>query len=138
VAEAKTKPTKVAVVTFLKGIDESKRDDCLTLIDIMQKAAKAPPVMWGTSIVGFGSYTYEYASGRKGDWPIVGFSPRKQNITLYITPGFDEDRDLLKKLGKHSTAKACLYIKRLSDIDMPTLKKIVTRSIAKTKKKYAA
>ena len=91
--------------------------------------------MWGTSIIGFGTYRYNYASGRGGDWPIIGLSPRKQNLTLYIMPGFAEFGDLLEKLGKHSTGKACLYIKRLADIDMDVLKKIVARSIAKMNKK---
>lgn len=89
--------------------------------------------MWGPSIIGFGSYSYEYASGRTGDWPMIGLSPRKQNLTLYIMPGFDEYEPLLKKLGPHTTGKSCLYIKRLSDIDLPTLKKIMTASIAKMK-----
>ena len=137
-AEPKTKPTKISIDALLRKIDdEEKRNDCAKLIDIMQKAAKSPPVMWGTSIVGFGTYTYKYESGREGDWPIVGFSPRKQNLTLYIMPGFEEYGDLLEKLGKHTTGKSCLYVKRLADIDLGVLKAIVTRSVAVMKKKYA-
>ncbi|MCE9521179.1 MAG: DUF1801 domain-containing protein [Alphaproteobacteria bacterium] len=137
-AESKTKPTKIDVGALLRKIaDEEKRNDCAKLVDIMQKASKSPPVMWGTSIVGFGSYTYKYESGREGDWPIVGFSPRKQNLTLYIMPGFEDYGELLKKLGKHSTGKSCLYVKRLADIDLGVLKTIVTRSVAAMKKKYS-
>ena len=135
-AELKTKPTKVGVDAFVRKItDAKKRADTKALIAMMKEATKAEPVMWGASIVGFGSYRYEYASGRTGDWPIIGLSPRAQNLTLYIMPGFEEFRDLLGDLGPHSTGKSCLYIKRLSDIDVPTLKKIVTKSVAKMKKK---
>ncbi|MEQ1863399.1 MAG: DUF1801 domain-containing protein [Micropepsaceae bacterium] len=138
-AELKTKPTKSGVDAFINKIpDAQKRDDCNLLVGIMRAATKSEPVMWGASIIGFGSYRYTYASGREGDWPIVGLSPRKQNLTVYIMPGFDEFGDLLAKLGKHSTGKSCLYIRRLSDIDLPTLTKIVTKSIAKMKKKYKA
>ena len=137
-AEPKTKPTKQSVAGFLaKVADPTKRADAKTLIAMMKDATKQEPVMWGTSIIGFGTYRYKYASGREGDWPIVGLSPRKQNLTVYIMPGFDEFEDLLSKLGKHSTGSSCLYIKRLADIDLPTLKKIVTKSVAKMKKKYA-
>lgn len=137
-AEPKTKPTKQSVAAFLaKVADVTKREDAKTLIAMMKDATKQEPVMWGTSIIGFGTYRYKYASGREGDWPIVGLSPRKQNLTVYIMPGFDEFEDLLAKLGKHSTGSSCLYIKRLADIDVPTLKKIVVRAVAKMKKKYA-
>jgi hypothetical protein len=137
-AEPKTKPTKQSVAAFLaKVADVTKREDAKTLIAMMKHATKQEPVMWGTSIIGFGTYRYKYASGREGDWPIVGLSPRKQNLTVYIMPGFDEFEDLLAKLGKHSTGSSCLYIKRLADIDVPTLKKIVVRAVAKMKKKYA-
>jgi hypothetical protein len=133
-AELKTKPTKVSVAAYVNKItDEQKRRDTKALVALMKQATKSDPVMWGTSIIGFGNYTYEYASGQKGDWPIIGLSPRAQNLTLYIMPGFDEYEALLKKLGPHKTGKSCLYIKRLSDIDLPTLKKIVTGSIAKMK-----
>ena len=85
--------------------------------------------MWGSSIVGFGSYHYKYASGREGDSFLTGFSPRKQNLTLYIMAGFDQYEELLKKLGKHTTGKSCLYIKRLENIDLPTLKALIQQSV---------
>ena len=137
-AELKTKANKASVDKFLKGIqDEQKREDCFKIVDIMKKAAKAEPQMWGTSIVGFGSYHYKYASGREGDWFLVGFSPRKQNLTLYIMSGFDEYNSLLKKLGKHATGKSCLYIKRLEDVDMKVLKELVTRSVKHMQKTHS-
>jgi hypothetical protein len=136
-AELKTKPTKQTVAAFLKTVtDAQKREDAGAVIEIMRAATKTEPVMWGTSIIGFGSYRYRYATGREGDWPVVGLSPRKQNLTLYIMQGFAEHGDLLAKLGKHSTGSSCLYIKRLSDIDLPTLKKLITLSVASMKKKY--
>lgn len=137
-AEPKTKATKNDVAAFVTKItDPTKRADTQAMIAVMKRATKNDPVMWGASIIGFGSYRYKYDSGREGDWPIIGLSPRKQNLTLYIMPGFEEFADLLAKLGPHSTGKSCLYIKRLSDVDLPTLTKIVTRSIAKMKKKPA-
>lgn len=135
-AELKTKPTKVSVASFVSQIpDEKKRGDAKALIAMMKDATKSEPVMWGSSIVGFGSYSYAYASGQAGDWPIIGLSPRKQNLTVYIMPGFEEFGDLLRKLGPHTTGKSCLYIKRLSDIDVPTLKKLIVKSVAKMKAK---
>ena len=135
-AELKTKPTKISVASFVAKIaDERKRADAKALIAMMKDATKSEPVMWGSSIVGFGSYSYAYASGQTGDWPIIGLSPRKQNLTVYIMPGFEEFGDLLGKLGPHTTGKSCLYIKRLSDIDVPTLKKLIVKSVAKMKAK---
>ena len=137
-AELKTKANKASVDKFLKGIqDEQKRENFFKIVDIMKKAAKAEPQMWGTSIVGFGSYHYKYASGREGDWFLVGFSPRKQNLTLYIMSSFDEYNSLLKKLGKHATGKSCLYIKRLEDVDMKVLKELVTRSVKHMQKTHS-
>jgi len=134
-AELKTKVNKASVDKFLKSVkDEKVREDCYKILDIMQKATKAEPKMWGTSIIGFGSYHYKYASGREGDWMLTGFSPRKQNLTLYFMPGFYEYDDLLKKLGKHTTGKSCLYIKKLEDVDMKVLKELVTKSVKKMKK----
>lgn len=133
-AELKTKVTKASVDKFIKGIkDQQTRNDCYKILDIMEKATKAEPKMWGTSIVGFGSYHYKYASGREGNWFLAGFSPRKQNLTLYIMSGFDEYEKLLKKLGKYSTGKACLYIKRLEDVDPRVLKELVKLSVKKVK-----
>jgi hypothetical protein len=129
-AELKTKRNDASVDDFLNAIkDEQVRQDCWAIVDIMQKATKAKPQMWGSSIVGFGSHHYTYASGREGDWMLAAFSPRKQNITLYIWPGFEGYDDLMAKLGKHSCGKACIYIKRLSDVHLPTLKKLINASV---------
>jgi hypothetical protein len=134
-AEAKTKPTKLSVDKFIKSQPDAQvREDCAVISKLMSEATGEEPKMWGPSIVGFGSYHYKYASGREGDMPIVGFSPRKQNLTLYVLwYGFEEQADLLKKLGKHTTGKWCLYIKRLSDVDLPTLKKIIKVSVKRTR-----
>jgi len=124
-AEPKTKATKESVDKFIKNIsDKQVREDCSTIAELMKKATKAEPQMWGSSIVGFGIRQIKYAGGRTGDWPIIGFSPRKQNLTLYVATG-GQDQALMEKLGKHTVGKGCLYIKRLSDVDMPTLKKII-------------
>lgn len=129
-AENKTKATDASVEKFIKTVtDKQKQADCRTIIDLMQTAAKAPPKMWGSAIVGFGERHLKYESGREMDWMVIGFSPRKANITLYIPGGLDNEADLLEKLGKHSTGKGCVYINKLSDVDLPTLKKIVQRSI---------
>jgi len=129
-AELKTIPTKLSVDKFLKGIkDEQKRADCYEILELMKKATKAQPKMWGTSIVGFGNYHYVYESGREGDWFLTGFSPRKQNLTLYMMGGFNQFEDLMKKLGKHSTGKGCLYINKLEDVDTKVLKEIITKSV---------
>ncbi len=129
-AELKTKLTTASVDDFLNAIkDDQVRTDCWTIVDIMQKATKAKPKMWGAGIVGFGSRKYKYPDGREMDWMLIAFSPRKQTITLYIDPGFDGCNELLTHLGKHSCGKSCLYVKRLSDVHIPTLKKIVTASI---------
>ena len=134
-AEVKTKPTKQDVHKFIKGLpDAQTREDCLTIAKLMKEATGAAPQMWGPSIVGFGTQHLKYASGREGDWPIIAFSPRKQNLTLYIGMSEGFDQKLLAKLGKHSVAKGCLYFKRLSDVDLPTLKKLITGSVKKQKK----
>lgn len=131
-AEAKTKATKQSVEKFIKSVpDAQAREDCATIATLMKEATKAEPQMWGTSIVGFGLRQIQYAGGRTGDWPIIGFSPRKQNLTLYVGAVL-QDPDLMAKLGKHTTAKGCLYIKRLSDVDLPTLKKVI-KAAAKVK-----
>lgn len=129
-AEPKTKPTKLSVTRFIDGIkDERRRRDCRTVMKIMKRVTKATPKMWGTSIVGYGSYHYKYASGREGDWFTAGFSPRAQSLTLYIMSGFREYASLMKKLGKHTTGKSCLYIKRLDDIDLGVLEELIERSV---------
>ena len=129
-AELKTKKNKASVTDFLNGIaNEGRRRDCLNVLELMKEVTKSKPSMWGDSIVGFGSYHYKYASGREADWFLTGFSPRKQNLTVYLMSGFDRYGDLLKKLGKHKTSKSCLYINKLDDIDLPTLKKLVKSSV---------
>ena len=129
-AEAKTKPTKLSVDKFIKSQPDAQvREDCAVISKLMSEATGEEPKMWGSSIVGFGSYHYKYASGREGDTPLIAFSPRKQNLTLYLTMyGFEKQADLLQKLGKHSLGKGCLYIKRLSDVDLPILKKLIQRA----------
>lgn len=133
-AELKTVPTKFSVDKFLKGIkDEEKREDCFEILKIMEKATKAKAKMWGSAIVGFGDYHYVYESGREGDWFITGFSPRKQNLTLYMMGGFNQFEDLMKKLGKYSLGKGCLYINKLDDVDTKVLKEIITKSVKAAK-----
>jgi hypothetical protein len=130
-AKLKTAQTDQSVEEFLNGIsDEKKRQDCYTLLRLMKQVTRAKPKMWGSSIVGLGSYHYKYASGREGDWFLTGFSPRKQNLTLYIMPGFDRYGELLKRLGKHKTGKACLYINKIEDVDLSALRELVKESVA--------
>lgn len=125
-AEAKTKPTGASVDDFIAAVaDPERREDCRTLVQIMEQITGAKPQMWGPSIVGFGTYTYVYATGRSGDWPLTAFSPRKAALTLYIMCGFAAQSELMDKLGPHKTGKCCLYVKRLSDIHLPTLKKLI-------------
>ncbi len=129
-SEAKTQPTKTTLKEFLAAVvDPSRRADCATMARLMQQATGEKAVVWGSSIVGFGRYRYRYASGREGDWPIVGFAPRKNDLTLYIMPGFDKREDLLAALGKHKTGKSCLYIKSLAGIDMAVLVQLIERSV---------
>ena len=130
-AELKTKPTGDSVTAFLNKIsDEGKRRDAFTVAEIMSAITKEKPKMWGTSIVGFGSYHYKYASGQEGDWPVVGFSPRKQNLTLYLMSGFGERAEMLSKLGKHKTSKSCLYINQLADVDLGVLRELMKAGLA--------
>jgi hypothetical protein len=129
-AELKTKRNKASVKGFLAKIkDEGKRRDAQAVLELMHDAAGAKPEMWGSSIVGFGSYHYRGRSGQEGDWPLVGFSPRKQYLTLYIMPGFERYPDLMRKLGKYKTGVSCLYIKSLEDVHLPTLKKLIRESV---------
>ena len=137
--ELKTRPTTQSVTAFLNRIpDQRKHRDAFALLDLMRKVTRLDPVMWGESIVGFGTYHYKYASGREGDMPLAGFSPRKQNLTLYIMAGFDGHGDLLKKLGKHKTGKACLYVNSLDDVHLPTLRRLVRESFRHMKKSSKA
>lgn len=133
----KTKPGKASVAEFLNAIeDEERRADAKKVSSMMRRATGSRPKLWGTGIVGFGSYHYRYASGREGDWMIVGFSPRKTNLTLYIMPGFKNFASLMSKLGKYKTGKSCLYIKRLDDVDQKALEKLITESVKYMRKNY--
>jgi hypothetical protein len=130
VGEAKTKPTRASVTKFLNAIpDAGRREDCFVIARMMEEITGSKPQMWGPSIVGFGTYHYKYASGHTGDWPVAAFSPRKQDLTVYLMPGFQKRAELMSQLGKHRTGKSCLYIKRLSDIHVPTLKKLIKISL---------
>ncbi len=134
-SELKTKVNKASVTKFLNTVeDEEKRRDCFEILKFMKQITKEEPKMWGASIVGFGSYHYKGASGREGDWLLTGFSPRKQNLTLYLMGGFNEHADLLKKLGKHKTSVGCLYIKKLEDVDVKVLKELIKKSVTTMKK----
>ncbi len=137
-AELKTKQTEESVTNFLDSIeDDTKREDCFVISDMMKQATKLEPKMWGTSIIGFGNYHYKYESGHEGDMCLIGFSPRKASITLYLSGAIAYDQELLKKLGKHKTGKGCLYINKLSDVDTKILKQIIKNSIDFSKKKLA-
>lgn len=138
-AENQTRPTKLSVAAFLKKVpDTQKRADTAAIIQLMRAASKEEPVMWGLAIIGFGTCHYKYDSGREGDMPLIGLSPRKQSLVLYLSGLEDELQPELKKLGPHSTGKVCLYIKRLADIDIAALKRMIVKSVARMKKKYAA
>lgn len=133
-AELKTKATKASVSDFLASVkDEARRKDCLTVSKLMEQVTKSPPKMWGPSIVGFGDYTYHYESGGTLDWFLVGFSPRKDALTLYLHPGSPRFTEALKKLGKCKTGRACLYIKSLDDVDQRALKTLVQESVKRAK-----
>ena len=130
-AELKTKKNTASVEKFLNNVaDEQRRKDCFRLVEIMKAETKAEPAMWGTTIVGFGRHQYHYESGRELEWFLVGFSPRKQDLTLYIMSGLERYPSLTKKLGKHKTGKSCLYIKKLEDVDLPTLRQLIKQSVA--------
>lgn len=132
--ELKTKVNDASVTTFLNSVaDEQKRSDCLEILRMMKQVTREEPKMWGSSIVGFGSYHYKGKSGREGDWMLTGFSPRKQNLTLYLMGGFDTHADLLNKLGKFTTGAGCLYIKKLDDVDRKVLKELVQASVKRMK-----
>ena len=133
-AELKTKKTEASVEDFLNGVkDEATKKDCFEIVKLMKQATKADPKMWGSSIVGFGTQHLKYASGRELDWMVIGFSPRKQNLTLYIPGSLESYSDLLKKLVKHTTGKGCLYVKSLKDVDAKVLKELIQRSVKATK-----
>ena len=128
--ELKTKPNDASVETFLNSVEnEKRRQDSFVILEMMKKITGEKPKMWGGSIVGFGTYHYKYDSGREGDWFVAGFSPRKQNLTLYIMAGFRRYDELLSKLGKYKHGKSCLYINKLEDVNMKVLKELVSQSV---------
>jgi len=130
-ADNKTKPTQISVAAFIDALtDENKRADAKALVKLMQSATGEKPKMWGPSIVGFGTHHYKYESGREGDMPLVGFSPRKAAAVLYGVTGSSDSEALLAKLGKHTTGKGCLYIKKLTDVDRKVLEALVVKSVA--------
>jgi hypothetical protein len=137
-AENKTKPTRSSVTTFLNKIkDRQLRDDCFALLEMMRKVSKLQPVMWGSAIIGFGTYHYVYESGREGDMIVIGFSPRKQNISIYLMGGLKPLEAELATLGNYKTGKGCLYIKSLSDINERILAKIFAKAFKGGQRKIA-
>ncbi|TPG34013.1 DUF1801 domain-containing protein [Flavobacterium pectinovorum] len=137
-AKNKTTETESSVIDFISAFvdDETKKKDSFELIRIIQEVTAFEPKMWGLSIIGFGSYHYKYASGHEGDAPLVGFSPRKTAISLYAYASADEKEELLSKLGKHKASKGCIYIKKVADIDIEILKKMIARSVEYLNKLY--
>jgi len=137
-AELKTRPTRASVAKFLAAVeDDEKREDCEVLLGMMERVTGARPVMWGASIVGFGSYHYRYASGREGDWMLAGFSPRKRDLTVYVMAGFRGQEKLLAKLGRHrASSGGCLYLKRLADVDLGVLEELVRSSVERLREAY--
>jgi len=133
----KTKKNRASVQQFLGSVDnEKRRKDARTVLKLMQEITGEKPAMWGSSIVGFGSYHYRYESGREGDWMLTGFSPRKQALTLYIMSGFRRYEDLMSRLGKYKTGKSCLYVKNLEDIDLDVLRELIAESVAFMRRTY--
>lgn len=135
--EPKTKPTTASVAEFLNKVEpEQKRKDSFALLELFENITGEKAVMWGPSIVGFGKYTLKYANGQEADWPMTGFSPRKEYLTLYLNNNLEENKELFKRLGKHSISKACLYIKGVSDIDIDVLSQLITNSYNEMVNKY--
>ena len=137
-ADLKTKSHNASVPAFLKSVEhETRRRDAKVINEMMTRITGEKPKMWGPSIVGFGSYHYKYASGREGDWMMTGFSPRKSAMSLYIMTGYGEFDEIMSRLGKHKTGKACLYINKLENIDMVVLEELITKSVELMRKKYS-
>ena len=129
-AELKTKKTDASVQAFLDAVEHpTRREDSYAILNMMREITGVEPAMWGPSIVGFDTYHYRYASGQEGEWPVVGFAPRKRNLTLYIMSGFDAYDGLLSRLGKYKTGKSCLYINKLADVDLEALRELVRQSV---------
>ncbi len=130
-AKNKTAETAESVIDFINAVaDETKRKDAFELIEIMQNATGFKPKMWGPSIIGFGSYHYKYDSGHEGDAPLLGFSPRKDAISLYLSSSFENKEELLSKFGKHKAGKGCIYVKKLSDINIDVLNQMISLSVS--------
>jgi hypothetical protein len=136
-SEPKTRPTHASVPQFLDGVaDPARRQDCQEVLEMMRRVTGSEPKMWGSGMIGFGQYRYKYESGREGDWPLAGFSPRKENLTLYIMAGVERYPALLQKLGKHKVGKGCLYVKKLSDVDKDVLEQLVRSSVEHVRERY--
>ena len=134
-AEVKTKQNGQNAEEFLGKIgDEKRRQDSFTILELMKKATAQEPKMWGANIIGFGNYKYKYESGREGEWFLTGFSPRKQNLTLYIMPGFARYGELLAELGKHKIGKSCLHINKIEDVNLSVLEELIENSVENVKK----
>jgi hypothetical protein len=129
-ADLKTQPNEITIGQLLAGVAARQKPDTDTLLDLMREVTGFEPVVWGTSIIGFGQYRYTYASGWRGTFFRTGFAPRMRNFSIYIMPGFDNYADLLRELGKHRKAKSCLYINKLADIDLSVLRTLISRSVA--------
>lgn len=137
-AELKTQPTASSAEALIEGIaDDARREDCRTLLDLMKRATGEDPTVWSTDVVGFGTFHYKSSSGREGDWFPVGFASRKAAITVYLGLSLDELAPLLAKLGKHTVGKGCIYVKRLSDVDLGTLEELVADAYTRVKRTYA-
>ena len=136
-SDLKTRPNDASVEAFIDAVEHPRRrEDARILLELMRRVTGEDPVMWGAAIVGFGRYHYRYASGQEGDWPIVGFSPRRQNLSIYIMPGFEAYGDLLSRLGKHKTGKSCLYVNKLADVDVDVLEALVRATAEEMKRRY--
>lgn len=137
-SENKTKRTDVSVDEFLAAVEnDRRRNDAVTVCELMQEVTGEEPVMWGPTMVGFGTYHYKYASGREGDWFLAGFAPRKANLVVYIMSGFKGHAALMDELGKHKTGSSCLFINKLDDIDMDILRELVRRSVEHVSNLYS-
>lgn len=135
--ELKTKESEASVIEFIESVENpKKKEDAYKLLDIFTETTGYPAKMWGTSIIGFGSYHYKYESGHEGDAPLVGFSPRKAKVSLYFAPGDEKREEILQRFGKYTTGKACVYINKIADIDVEVLKELIQQSIAFLQEKY--
>ena len=136
-ATLKTQPTQQDAKSFLEAIENpQQRVDAFCILEMMEEASGESPIMWGDSIVGFGSYHYRYASGREGDWFLTGFSPRKKQFSLYVMSGFEQYDKLMEELGKYKTGKSCLYIKKLADVDEKILRQLIKASVDYMRQQY--